>query len=210
MVEALLKGLTLGVWLSLSVGPVLFSIIKQSLNNGHKGGLAFVFGVSLSDIAVVLISTVFTQLFTSLTAHMVEIGIAGCIFLVSLGVYYFFFKKIKIKDAKQPAFQFRKRDYVKIFVSGFFMNTLNPAVFLFWIAASTGTIEHTIEERIVIFTTCLAFVLSSDIAKVFLAAKIRNRLTPRNIHIVSRINGLILMVLGLLIIWDLLVLKRLI
>jgi threonine/homoserine/homoserine lactone efflux protein len=210
MVEALLKGLTLGVWLSLSVGPVLFSIIKQSLNNGHKGGMAFVFGVSLSDISLVLISTVFTQLFIRVTAYMLEIGIAGSIFLVSLGVYYFFFKKIKIKDATQPALQFRKRDYAKIFASGFFMNTLNPAVFLFWIAASTGTIEHTIEERIAIFTTCLAFVLSADIAKVFLAAKIRNRLTPRNIHIVSRINGLILMVLGVLIIWDLLVLKKVI
>ena len=210
MFEALLKGITLGIWLSLSVGPVLFSIIKQSLNNGHKGGMAFVFGVSLSDISLVLISTVFTQLFKRVTAYMVEIGIAGCVFLLSLGIYYFFFKKIKVKDAAQPAFQFRKSDYAKIFASGFLMNTLNPAVFLFWIAASTGTIEHTIRERAIIFTTCLAFVLGSDIVKVLLAGKIRNRLTPRNIHIIGKVNGLILIVLGLLIIWDLLVLKNIV
>jgi threonine/homoserine/homoserine lactone efflux protein len=210
MIEALLKGITLGIWLSLSVGPVLFSIIKQSLNNGHRGGMAFIFGVSLSDISLVLVSNVFTQLFKKLTSYMVEIGIAGCIFLLSLGIYYFFFKKIKVKDAAQPAFQFRKRDYAKIFASGFLMNTLNPAVFLFWIAASTGTIEHTIRERLIIFITCLAFVLGADIAKVFLAGKIRNRLTPRNIHIIGKVNGLILMVLGLLIIWDLLVLKNII
>jgi threonine/homoserine/homoserine lactone efflux protein len=141
---------------------------------------------------------------------MVEIGIAGCIFLLSLGIYYFFFKKTRVKDATRPVLLFRKRDYAKIFASGFLMNTLNPAVFLFWIAASTGTIEHTIRERVIIFTTCLAFVLGSDIAKVFLAGKIRNRLTPRNIHIISRVNGLILIVLGLLIIWDLLVLKNIV
>jgi len=210
MLAALLKGLTLGVWLSLSVGPVLFSIIKQSLNNGHRGGLAFVFGVSLSDITLVLISTVFTQLFTQITSYMVEIGIAGCLFLLSLGVYFLFFKKIKVADASQQSIQFRKRDYAKIFASGFLMNTLNPAVFIFWIAASTGTIEHTVRERVVIFTTCLAFVLSGDIAKVMLAGKIRNRLTPRNIHIISRINGFILIVLGVAIIWDLLVLKKLV
>jgi len=208
MLEALLKGLTLGVWLSLSVGPVLFSIIKQSLNNGHKGGMAFVLGVSLSDISLVLISTVFTQLFTELTSYMLEIGVAGSIFLISLGIYFLFFKKIKVKDATQPAFQFRKRDYAKICISGFLMNTLNPAVFIFWIAASTGTIDHTTQQRILIFVTCLAFVLSTDIAKVMLAGKIRNRLTPRNIHIISRINGLILILLGLAIMWDLLVLKR--
>ena len=45
MFEALLKGLTLGLLLSISVGPVIFSIIKQSLNNGHRGGLAFIIGV---------------------------------------------------------------------------------------------------------------------------------------------------------------------
>ncbi|HET6993966.1 MAG TPA: LysE family transporter [Chitinophagaceae bacterium] len=210
MWEALLKGLTCGIWLSLSVGPVLFSIIKQSLNNGHRGGLAFVLGVSLSDILLVLISTTFTQLFKKLTDYIVEIGIAGCIFLVSLGIYYLFFKKTIIRDATQPMIQFRKRDYARIFFSGFLMNTLNPAVFLIWVAASTGTVENTIQQRIIFFATCLIFVLGSDIAKVFLAGKIRNRLTPRNIHIIGRINGLILIVLGLLIIWDLLVLKKIV
>ncbi len=210
MWEALLKGLTCGVWLSLSVGPVLFSIIKQSLNNGHRGGLAFVFGVSLSDISLVLVSTVFSQLFKKLTDYIVEIGIAGCIFLVSLGIYYLFFKKTNIKDAALPVLQFRKRDYAKIFLSGFLMNTLNPAVFLIWVAASTGTIEDTIQQRFTFFVTCLVFVLGSDIIKVFLAGKIRNRLTPRNIHIVGRVNGVILIVLGLLIIWDLLVLKKIV
>jgi threonine/homoserine/homoserine lactone efflux protein len=210
MWEALLKGLTCGIWLSLSVGPVLFSIIKQSLNNGHRGGLAFVLGVSLSDISLVLISTIFTQLFKKLTDYIVEIGIAGCIFLVSLGIYYLFFKKTKIRDATQPLIQFRKRDYARIFFSGFLMNTLNPAVFLIWVAASTGTVEDTIQQRIIFFATCLIFVLGSDIAKVFLAGKIRNRLTPRNIHIIGRINGLILIVLGLLIIWDLLVLRKIV
>jgi small neutral amino acid transporter SnatA (MarC family) len=37
-----------------------------------------------------------------------------------------------------------------------------------------------------------------------LAGKIRNRLTPRNIHIVNRINGLILVVFGVALIWGLL------
>lgn len=205
MIEALLKGFTFGLLLSISVGPVLFSIIKQSLNNGHKGGMAFVIGVSVSDIALVLVSTVFTQLFKNLTTYMAEIGIAGCVFLVSLGIYFLFFKKIKVNEAGKQVFQFRKMDYAKIFLSGFLMNTLNPAVFLFWVAASTGTIDHSIQQRIIIFTTCLVFVLASDVAKVMLAGKIRNRLTPHNIHIISRINGLILIVLGIAMIWGLLI-----
>ena len=94
MVEAILKGLTFGLLLSISVGPVLFSIIKQSLNNGHTGGLAFVFGVSASDITLVLLSNIFTELFNSIKAYKTEVGVAGCIFLVSMGVFFLFFKKI--------------------------------------------------------------------------------------------------------------------
>src|SRR6218665_3817552 len=181
MLEALLKGITLGLLLSISVGPVIFSIIKQSLNNGHKGGMAFVAGVSASDIMLVLITNVFTQLFTNLNVYKTQIGIAGCIFLVSMGIYFLFFKKIKInEEGKVALVKFRKRDYAKIASSGFLMNTLNPAGIIFWITASTSFITHTIEQRIIIFSACLLVVLSLDIAKVMLAGKIRNRLTPHN------------------------------
>src|ERR1044071_647449 len=82
MFEALLKGLTLGLLLSISVGPVIFSIIKQSLNNGHRGGMAFVFGVSASDISLAFVSNFFTELFGSLSSLRTEIGIAGSTFLI--------------------------------------------------------------------------------------------------------------------------------
>ena len=91
MLEAFLKGITVGFLLSLAVGPVVFSIIKQSLNNGHKGGMAFVLGVSASDIALVLISNVFTELFSSISSHRTPIGIAGSIFLIVMGIYFLFF-----------------------------------------------------------------------------------------------------------------------
>lgn len=205
MIEALLKGLTLGLLLSISVGPVIFSILKQSLNNGHKGGMAFVIGVSVSDIALVLVSNVFTELFGSISSHRKEIGIAGSVFLIVMGIYFLFFKKVKVNDKGQQVFaRFRKRDYAKIALSGFFMNTLNPAVFLFWLTTSTTLISHTVEQRIIIFITCLLFVLGGDIAKVMLAGKIRNRLTPHNIHLINRANGLILIGFGVALIWGLL------
>src|SRR5690242_5087210 len=143
MLEVLLKGITLGLLLSISVGPVIFSIIKQSLNNGHTGGMAFIIGVSASDITMVLVSNVFTQLFSTLSSHRKEIGIAGSIFLISIGVFFLFFKKISVnEEGQQVVIKFRKRDYLRIALSGYLMNTLNPAVFLFWLTASTTFINH--------------------------------------------------------------------
>jgi threonine/homoserine/homoserine lactone efflux protein len=204
MLEAMLKGLGFGLLLSIAVGPVLFSIIKQSLNNGHRGGFAFVLGVSASDITLVLVSNVFTQLFNSIREHNVEVGIAGCIFLVSMGIYYIFFKKVKVNEQGQQVFRMRKRDFARIFASGFLMNTLNPGILLFWITTSTAVITHTINQRIIIFSTCLVWMLGTDILKVLLAGKIRNRLTPHNIHIINRVNGIILIIFGFALIWGLL------
>jgi threonine/homoserine/homoserine lactone efflux protein len=205
MLEAILKGLGFGLLLSISVGPVLFSIIKQSLNNGYRGGLAFIFGVSASDITLVLISNVFTELFNSFKAYKTEVGVAGCIFLVSLGIYFLFFKKVNVDSEGKQVFLTRKRDYAKIFFSGYLMNMLNPSVFFFWIYASTTVLQNTVNERLVIFITCLVWMLGTDVLKVFLAGKIRNRLTPHNIHILNRINGLLLIIFGIALVWGLIV-----
>jgi threonine/homoserine/homoserine lactone efflux protein len=203
MFEALLKGLTLGLLLSISVGPIIFSIIKQSLNSGHRGGIAFILGVSVSDIALVLISNVFTQLFGYMIEHKNFIGIIGSTFLISMGIYFLFFKRVKVDDSGIQVLNLSKKDYVKTFLSGFFMNTLNPAVFIFWLTTSTTLITLTIKNRIIAFITCLAFVLATDLLKVMMAQKIRKKLTPHNIQILSRINGLILFGFGIVLLWGL-------
>jgi threonine/homoserine/homoserine lactone efflux protein len=204
MIDAFLKGITLGLWLSISVGPILFSVIKQSLNNGHKGGMAFVLGISVSDITLVFLSNIFSQLVTELITHKMTIGIAGSIFLISMGVYFFFFKKIKVtEDGKLGVINFRKRDYARLALAGFLMNILNPGIFVFWLTVSTTLVNNTLQEKIIMFTVCLVFVLATDIAKVMLAGKIRKKLTPHNIHIISRINGLILIGFGIALIWGL-------
>lgn len=203
MTEAFLKGITLGLLLSISVGPVIFSIIKQSLNSGHRGGIAFILGVSVSDIVLVLVSNVFTQMFTYMVKHKNLIGIAGSIFLISMGIFFLFFKKIKVDDSGVQVLQLSKKDYIKTFLSGFFMNLLNPAVFIFWLTTSTTLITLTIENRIIAFVTCLLFVLATDILKVMMAQKIRKKLTPHNIQILSRINGIVLLGFGLVLLWGL-------
>ena len=204
MIQSLVQGIGLGLLLSIAVGPVLFSTIKQSLNNGTSGGMAFVAGVSASDITLVLISNVFTQLFAELKEYGTQIGLAGCAFLVSMGVYFLFFKKIKInEEGKQVLRNMDRGHFARIFASGYIMNVLNPGCILFWITWSTAFIAHGIRERIIIFTTCLVVVLLLDVSKVLLAGKIRNRLTPHNIHLLNRINGIILIIFGVALIWGL-------
>lgn len=199
MPEAVLKGLTLGLLLSLSVGPIFFSVIKQSLSNGHKGGLAFAFGVSASDITLVLLSTVFTETFLQLTAFEKPIGIAGSILLMLFGVYFLYFKKLRVNEDGKIVFKHRKRDLLKISLSGYFMNLMNPGMVILWFTISGTLLRFSTRHKIIIYTTALILVLLADLLKVFLAGKIRNKLTPHNIHIMNRINGAILIIFGLVL-----------
>ena len=133
MIEALLKGLAMGLLLAISVGPVIFTIIKQSINNGKEGGFSFVAGVWVSDLLLVLLSNIFSEFVTGLLYFKKPIGITGSVFLISMGVFYLFFKKVHLhpEDVKIPPLQ--KSDHAKIALSGFLVNTLNPAVMVFFV-----------------------------------------------------------------------------
>jgi threonine/homoserine/homoserine lactone efflux protein len=197
MLYALLKGLTLGLLLSIAVGPILFTIIKQSINNGTKGGLAFVAGVSISDLSLAIASNFFTELFNSLIEKKEIVGMIGSFFLIGVGIYFLFFKKIKKNEEGKQLLKFRKRDYAKLFATGYLMNVLNPLIIAFWLTTSTAFADHSLRQRFIIFTTALVLVLAADILKVVLANKIRKRLTLKNIQFISRLNGIILIGFGI-------------
>src|SRR5205085_2592536 len=130
------------------------------------------------------------------------------IFLVSTGIYYFFFKKTQLAEEGAPETSFRKRDYVRIFLSGYLMNTLNPSVIIFWLTTSTAFIDHTSGQRIAIFATALIWLLCFDVVKVLGALKIRSRLTPKTIHRLNQLNGLILIGFGIALMIGLLWYRR--
>jgi threonine/homoserine/homoserine lactone efflux protein len=197
MIEALLKGLAMGLLLAISVGPVIFTIIKQSINNGKEGGFSFVAGVWASDLLWVLLSNLFSEFVTTLLDFKKPIGITGSLFLISMGVFYMFFKKVHLhpEDIKLPPLQ--RSDHAKIAAYGFLVNTLNPAVMAFWLTSATAlAVTHTLRERIIIFCACLVVNMSADIGKVTLAGKLRSKLTVKNIRLINKVSGFILLTFG--------------
>ncbi|HPI00094.1 MAG TPA: LysE family transporter [Chitinophagaceae bacterium] len=201
------QGLILGLMLSISVGPVIFSIIRQSLTNGIRGGMIFIAGVSASDVTLVVLGNAFTELFRSLLKYKTPIGITGSILLIVLGIYTVFFKKIKVNEVGDQVVSFDTKELVKIFLAGYLINTLNPGAIIFWIMATTPFITYTLLDRITLFATCLSVVFLTDVLKVILAGKIRQKLTPKIIHIINIISGMVLIGFGVVLIWGLLVYK---
>lgn len=201
MLAPILKGLLLGLILSISLGPVIFAILKQSITNGRRAGYIFVAGVSTSDITLLLIANIFTSFFLLVLDHKALIAMMGSGFLLILGLYALLFKKIKMdSDEMSEAKIFRKRDYIGIYISGFLMNTLNPSVFIFWFAwtAAIGTsaleTSNPVQYKMLVFGTCLLFLLLSDLLKVALASKLRPSLNEKNLIWINRISAIIILI----------------
>ena len=95
-------------------------------------------------------------------------------------------------DADGNVMRFRKRDMLRIFSSGFFINTLNPSVILFWMGAPAAFAKFSINQRMTVFAVCIAINIAADVAKVLLAGKLRNRLTLHNISVINKVAGVIL------------------
>jgi threonine/homoserine/homoserine lactone efflux protein len=149
-------------------------------------------------------SNFFTELFNTLLENKAIVAITGSVFLVSVGIYFLFFKKVKANEEGKQLLVFRKRDYAKLFLTGLFMNILNPFLWGFWLATATTFADHAIRQRFIIFATALAIVLVADVAKVLLANKIRQRLTLKNIQFINRLNGVILIGFGIALLVSLL------
>lgn len=205
MVSVLLAGLGLGLFMSVSVGPTIFAILKYSINYGWKAGLCFVAGVSFSDIIYVALANQASGWLSGLMQHADWIGYTGSFLFIIMGLFGLF-KKIKVTRNRNDDARVSSGDYVKIVSSGFLMNTFNPGVIMTWLTAVAAVSNFSSEGNsdvsskiypLIFFGSCLGLVLTFDVLKVFLAQTLRKKLTPRNIVYLNRISALCILILGL-------------
>ena len=194
--SAMLNGLLFGLFLAISVGPTLFALMKYSLHYSYKAGIAFVIGVSVSDIIYVMIANAATSVLQILKTFEKPLAIALSIIIIVAGLAGLFSKKKPIEVDLMGNVKIRKRDTFKIFASGFLINTLNPAVAINWLGAAAVIANKNISYKLIFFISCLGLIISIDLLKVFLAGKIKSSLTPKKIIQIQHISSLILVIIG--------------
>jgi threonine/homoserine/homoserine lactone efflux protein len=195
-IDALIKGVLVGLFMAISVGPTLFAIIRYSLNFSYKAGLAFVLGVSVSDAMYVTIANLAAPWLMYLAPYEKHIGFAGAVALMAIGLAGLL-RKLKPKRPSAVQMVISSGDIAKIWVSGFLVNTLNPGVLITWLGAVTITVNTTGWYRFILFGTALVIILGIDFTKVFLADRIKKLLTVRKVIYVQRFSAACLLLIGL-------------
>jgi threonine/homoserine/homoserine lactone efflux protein len=195
VLDAIVKGILVGLFMAISVGPTLFAVIKYSLNYSYRAGLAFVIGVSVSDIMFVTLANIAATWLEYLKPYEKYIAFGGAGALMIMGLSGFFKKQTPRRPSSEPV-AVSNGQYFKIWLGGFLVNTLNPGALITWLGAVTLIANTTLLYRIVLFTTCLIIILGVDFSKVFLAEKIKRFLTIRRIVYVQRFSAICLFLIG--------------
>lgn len=209
MTDLILKGIVTGFILSVMIGPVFFILLETSIKKGVRAGLAFDFGVFLSDVIYVLIAFLFYNEVKNLAeGQSKEIAktIGGVVFIV-YGVITFFKtpSPMQVNESKErePA---NWREYIFLSLKGFLLNLANPLVIFYWFSVlSLGDSRHVegLSSTFTIFifiSLVLLTFFSIDILKIFGAKQLRPFITPKLLKGLNMLIAIVFVVFGVFLI----------
>ena len=192
---AFAAGMALGLLLCISVGPTFFKLIEISARKGFKVALFFLSGVFLSDLLLISL-VVFNASFLSMEEayRPLILKIGGGIFLVMALL------KIYRTYTLQVNSTIPKISFSGSFLNGFIINTLNPSVILFWIAACALAVDNygsNVTLVLLYFAGALLTTLITDVGKAYSSHKFTKNILEKYEKILGYITAIIYLLVGL-------------
>lgn len=201
------QGIVIILLLSFSFGPAFFSLINTGIKYGYKPGSLLAFGIVSSDfilclLVILLVHFGAVNLLQSEKAQTFS-AIIGGIILIVFGAFYFKKHISHSEEAIDVGYQ-APHPFLMV-VKGFLLNFFNPTVWFLWLANVTAiskTLDFSMLKMILFFSIVLTGVLFVELAKVSLAEKIKKYLTDKLMTAVNYITGTILIIFGLVLIYN--------
>jgi threonine/homoserine/homoserine lactone efflux protein len=135
MFDFLIKGLILGIAVAAPVGPIGLLCINRTLNKNYFSGVISGMGATFADVFYGVIAGFGVSFLSNfLLEHTLTFQLVGGFALIILGVRTIMRKNSEQKENPLRPVKFRKRNYVKDFISSFALTLSNPVTILFFTA----------------------------------------------------------------------------
>jgi threonine/homoserine/homoserine lactone efflux protein len=204
MINDILSSIPWGIFLSFMIGPVFFILLETSIIKGFRAALVFDLGVVLGDIIFIAIAYLGSfRLIQSLKDKPALFIFGGIVMFVYGVISFISLRKEKKINTKEIDKEIIKRNYLSLFVKGFFLNIINIGVLGFWLAViiSVGPkLEMQTVRMFTFFTTVIITYLLVDCIKILLAKQLKTKMTPSNILKIKKGISIVLMVFGTVLI----------
>jgi len=192
---AFLEGYGWGLAMIIFIGPVVFTLLKNTIDKGRTAGIMVASGIIISDVVVVLICLAGAINFLEKSVTQYWIALAGTVILLIMGLKYFLRPQVP-KESKE---RIKGKDKLASFTGGFLVNFVNPFVFLVWIwFIFYAEEEYGNEGANYLFLTALLLgIFTQDLLKVLFAEKIKPFLQPKRLKIIYKVMGVIMVLFAI-------------
>lgn len=203
MITLFLQGIIMGITLCLMVGPNFFQLIQISIDSSYRHALVYAYGVWLSDLVLILAAVLGVSYVNAfLQNHTIILceGYFVAALLIIFGISSFLSKKIASSSVKKAT----NNSNLVLFSKGFVVNTFNPFNIVFWITLSTHFDYTQADSTLkVIFYFSIVFIVTvlTDIGKAKLAIRIKDNLSEKNLLLMNKTTGVLLVASGLILVF---------
>lgn len=196
--DIFIKGIIIGLSVSVPLGPIGMLCIQRTLNRGQKHGMFTGLGATTSDIVYAIITLFFLNFVLDVVEqHRFVIQIVGSVIIILFGWWIY-----KSNPVAQPKIK-EKRENGSVFsdfITSFGLTLSNPLI-LFVLIALFAKLEFIPSEASIgmhifgLFSILLGATAWWTVLTTF-ASKFRHRFNVRGLKLINRITGSIIAVIG--------------
>ena len=199
------NALLIGFFIAFMIGPVFFVLLQTSILKGARAAIIFDLGVVFGDITFILIAYYGSRSLLEKIKDDPRLFVLGGVVLIIYGLITYFDKENK-KDALENSNIMNvpiRNNYLKLFIKGYFLNFINIGVLGFWLGTVLVIGPSLKMNQTAIFSyfgTILIGYFLTDLGKIFLAKKLKSKMTPAVIYKIKKFMGLLLIICGVFLI----------
>lgn len=203
MIQDILLAIPLGILLCFMIGPVFFVLLETAAVKGLRAALVFDLGVVTADLVFISIAYFSSYRLINSIKDEPALYIFGGLIMVTYGVIsYLKLGKVTKNNAENIEVELIRKNYGNLYFKGFILNFINVGVLGFWllIFLTFGPqLELKTSRLIIFFSAIITTYLIVDIAKMILAKKLKNKMTPQNILNIKKVTSALLVIFGIAI-----------
>jgi threonine/homoserine/homoserine lactone efflux protein len=199
MLDTIYKGILVGLFVSIPLGPIGMLCIQRTLNRGQKYGIATGFGATASDLLYTIVSLFFLSFVLDLIEqYKFVIQISGSAILIIFG--YFIFNSHP--SAQPKPHESKQFSLFGDFITSFGLTLSNPLVLFVLIALFAKfefiTNESTFFEIVIGIASILSGALLWWSVLTLLVSKFRQKLNINGLRTINKVTGIVIIGIGII------------
>jgi len=196
--DIIYKGILIGIFASIPLGPIALLCIQRTLNKGQWHGFFSGAGAALSDLFYAgIVSLGMGLIIDFFTKNEYPLKIVGSIMMMIFGIYVF--RSNPFKQLQEP--QENGNSYWQNTVSVFLLTLPNPMMIFLFIALFARFNFIASEEKLFSILLGLVSILAGALSwwffLTFLVGKLHKKINHKVLWVINRIFGTVIVLLSI-------------